>query len=424
METEKIGLKKRPRADGTVAYYWVASSVSRNTEDYPLKTVRVHGSMDEIAARCRVLTSELKQWLAERGIGAPAQFDGTLRSLIRMYQQTKGSGYHEVKSNTRDMYDFSLSILEQNCGMRRLEKVTGLDIRGWYEHLKDPAEDTAKQAEHRATMKKQGVILPGNPERPRRAYQCMQLLRIVVSFGVVANITECFRLKAVLESMSFHVPRGRTEQITFEQAQAICDVAIKKGLHSIALAQALQFELTLRQIDVIGRWEKSEDPRDGGILDRGKRWRDGLLWSHLDASGVLTKPTSKVEGVTAEHDTMQYPFLREIIDQVPIEKRFGPMIKSEATGLPYRQRYFSDVWRECADAAGVPKSVWNRDSRAGGITEGGDAGADIELLRHHANHQNIATTQRYNRKTLEKTQKVAQIRVAHRSAKNGTGTDV
>ncbi|TBY40876.1 site-specific integrase [Rhizobium leguminosarum] len=424
METEKIGLKIRPRKDGTTAYYWVASAVSRHAEDYPNKTVRVHGAtLDDIAARCRVLTSELKQWLAEKGMGQPQKFDGTLRSLIRMYQTTKASSYFTVRSNTREMYDFSLAILERECGMRRLDKVTGLDIRGWYEYLKEPAEDTPKQAKQRAEAAKQGIILPPNPERPRRAYQCMQLLRIVISFGVVANIQECFRLKMVLESMTFHVPRGRTEQITFEQAEAVCNTAIARGLHSIALAQALQFELTLRQIDVIGRWEKSEDHRDGGILDRGQRWRDGLLWSHLDSNGILKKPTSKIDDVTAEHDTMQYPFLRKIIDMVPVEKRFGPMIRSEATGLPYRKRYFSDVWRECADAAGVPKTVWNRDSRAGGITEGSDAGADLEHLRHHANHKNAATTQRYNRKTLEKTQKVAQLRVAHRSAGNAPETD-
>ncbi len=115
METEKIGLKKRPRQDGSVAYYWVASAVSRHAKDYPQKTVRVHGDIEEVTQRCQVLTSELKQWLAQKGIGAPAQYDGTLRSLIRMYQQTKGSGYFEVKSNTRAMYDFSLSLLEKDC---------------------------------------------------------------------------------------------------------------------------------------------------------------------------------------------------------------------------------------------------------------------------------------------------------------------
>ncbi|TCA48560.1 site-specific integrase [Rhizobium pisi] len=188
------------------------------------------------------------------------------------------------------------------------------------------------------------------------------------------------------------------------------------------LAQALQFELTLRQIDVIGRWEKTDEPLAGGIVDRGQRWRDGLGWSHLDANGILLKETSKVEGVTAEHDTMQYPFLREIIDMFPPEKRFGPMIKSEATGLPYRYRHFSKVWRDIANEAGVPAHVWNRDSRAGGVTEGSDAGANLEHLRHHANHKNIATTARYNRQTLEKTQTVAKLRVAHRGAQNGQGT--
>jgi hypothetical protein len=65
--------------------------------------------------------------------------------------------------------------------------------------------------------------------------------------------------------------------------------------------------------------------------------------------------------------------------------------------------------------AGIPAEVWNRDSRAGGVTEGSDSGADIEHLRHHANHSNIQTTGRYNRNTLTKTRNVAQLRVAHRS---------
>ena len=398
MELKAPGLKVRPRADGTTAHYWVASAVAKNTEGYPLKTVRVHGSDDEVAARCRVLTAELKEWLTKRGQGTRPTYDGTLRSLIRLYQQTAESSYFEVKSNTRSMYDESLRLLETSVGARRLEKVTGLDIRRWHSKFKEPAAD-------------------GKPERHRRAYKAIQLLRIVIGFGVVMNISECFRLKTVMEEMRFHVPRGRTAAISFEQTKAICELAISKGRLSLALAQALQFELTLRQIDVIGRWEDAEEADTGGIVFRGQRWRDGLLWSDIDDKGVLVKTTSKT-GKVAEHDTMQYPFLRAIMDLVPIGQRFGPVVKSETTGLPYQQRYFIKMWRTLADACGVPKDVLNRDSRAGGITEGGDAGADIEMLRHHANHDNIATTQRYNRKTLEKTSNVAQLRVAHRNLKN------
>ncbi|QRM54085.1 hypothetical protein [Sinorhizobium sp. BG8] len=97
----------------------------------------------------------------------------------------------------------------------------------------------------------------------------------------------------------------------------------KKGPHSVALAQALQFELTLRQADVICIWESCEDMNARGIVDRKQRWWDGLLWSHIDSAGVLTKETTKVSGVTAIHDTTQYPFLRTMIDLVPADKRFG-----------------------------------------------------------------------------------------------------
>lgn len=412
------GLKARTRAGGEVAYYWVAKSASPKAKEYPKKTERLTGTDDEIAAQCRLLQAEFREWLSGHGADGKLQYDGTLKSVIRLYQHTKESPYHEVKSNTRTMYDESLGLLETTVGDRRLDKLTGLDFKRWYSKFREPAVDTEKQAKKRAKLEEQGIILPPNPERMRRAYKAMQLLRIVIGFGVVLNITECFRLTAILKQIEFSSPKARTEAITFAQAKAICDKAIEKGQLSIALAQALQFELTLRQIDVIGRWEKVDDVKAGGIVDLGQRWRDGLLWSHLDENGILTKTTSKVDDVVAEHDTMGYPFLREIIDRIPPEKRVGPMIKFESTGLPYRYRHFSRQWRKIANEVGVPSNVWNRDSRAGGVTEGSDAGADLEHLRHHANHKNSQTTQRYNRNTLEKTKQVAELRVAHRGHKN------
>jgi hypothetical protein len=53
-------------------------------------------------------------------------------------------------------------------------------------------------------------------------------------------------------------------------------------------------------------------------------------------------------------------------------------------------------------------AVLNRDSRAGGATEGSDAGADLEHLRHPLNHSDAKTTSRYNRNTLTKTREVAR----------------
>ena len=71
--------------------------------------------------------------------------------------------------------------------------------------------------------------------------------------------------------------------------------------------------------------------------------------------------------------------------------------------------------------AGVPDDVWNRDSRAGGVTEATDADGskeNLEQVRHHAGHSSIETTQRYSRMTLDKTSNVARLRTAHQERKN------
>lgn len=411
-------MKKRQRADGATAYYWVASAVSRDCADYPMKTVRLTGSFEEMSNRCRILSSELRQWMTTRGKGKMPLFDGTVKSLIKVYRETAESPYHGIQHNTRRMYNESLDLLENKVGDRRLSKLTGLDFKRWYSNFMEPAPFSKKQLKKIA----EGEIVPLNEPRMRRAYKAMQLVRIIVKFGVVADIPECVRLSIILENMEFSAPAARTKQITFDQAKKVCEQAIKEDRLSIAIAQALQFELTMRQIDVIGRWEPIEPTEDQtGIVDKRQRWSGGLAWSHINSAGILEKVTTKTKQ-EAVHDTMAYPYLRSVLDQVPAAKRIGPMIIDEGNGLPYRQNHFIKVWRKIADKCGIPRDVFNMDSRAGGVTEGSDAGANIEHLRHHANHSNIATTTRYDRKTLEKTRAVADLRVAHRQPKNASGT--
>ncbi|WP_143239265.1 hypothetical protein [Agrobacterium rosae] len=99
-----------------------------------------------------------------------------------------------------------------------MSKLTGLDFVRWYANFKKPADDTPKQAARRAEAAKSGITLPPNPERPSRAYKAMQLLRIVTRFGIVLNITKCFRLSTVLETLEFSPPKARTTTVSFEQA--------------------------------------------------------------------------------------------------------------------------------------------------------------------------------------------------------------
>jgi hypothetical protein len=224
--------------------------------------------------------------------------------------------------------------------------------------------------------------------------------------------------------MEFKQSKPRTTVLTFDYAVAIIAQAHAVGRPSIALAQALQFETALRQRDVIGEWEPAGESLPSGISlsspngKRDRRWVNGLTWSDIGTDGVLRKTTTKT-GAVLEFHVGFCPLVEKEIERTPLEHRIGPMIINEKTGLPYTQNTFRTVWREVANAAGVPQHVWNMDSRAGSITEATDAGADLEKARHHAGHRNASMTARYSRKTLEKTAEVARLRIAHRMRKKG-----
>ena len=148
----------------------------------------------------------------------------------------------------------------------------------------------------------------------------------------------------------------------------------------------------------------------------GTRWANGLLWQHI-RDYVLVKDTTKT-GQEAGIDFKLYPLALAELQRVPPDQRVGPVIKNSRTRQPFKERRFQKNWRAVARSAGIPDDVLNRDSRAGGVTEGSDAGADLEHLRHHASHSSSATTARYSRKTLTKTRAVARLRVAHRELNN------
>ena len=251
------------------------------------------------------------------------------------------------------------------------------------------------------------------PPRPWRAKHCMDAVRRMISYGVTLGYEDCFRADVILGKLRFPTPPARRSRLIFEQVKAVRETAHEMGLGSIALATVLQFELSLRQKDVIGEWEPAP-LSEGGIVHRGRRWTNGLNWSDVDPLMVLRKTHTKT-GAHVEFDLKLYPDVLEEMDQVPREKRIGPMIISEQTGEPYKHRTFTQTWRRVADKAGVPKTVWNMDARAGAISEAYDAGAGETDVMKHAGHKNRQTSDRYNRGTLEQTSRVARLRLAKRS---------
>src|SRR4051794_21715738 len=59
------------------------------------------------------------------------------------------------------------------------------------------------------------------------------------------------------------------------------------GWYSIALAQALQFELMLSQKDVIGEWVPVGEPGESDVVHDGQKWLRGLRWSNIDNKLIL-----------------------------------------------------------------------------------------------------------------------------------------
>src|SRR4051812_30364531 len=102
-----------------------------------------------------------------------------------------------------------------------------------------------------------------------------------------SSCRRCWRRK-VLEKTEFSAPKARKLRPTYEQVVALRQAAHAAGRPSIALAVTLQFELSLRQKDVIGEWIRpSKEERaaiEGAITDGAWVWEWGLTWGHIDAN--------------------------------------------------------------------------------------------------------------------------------------------
>lgn len=392
------GLKRKLNKDGSYRWYWEARSdlVKRG---FRPSSVRLHypattDGEQQRAARCRILWAEMLRWESGGGSFPARGYDGTIRSLCHLFQTDEYSPYRKAKWNSQRLYDQSIKIIVATVGERTVLGRIGPDFQRWHEKWGEPK---AK----------------GMPHRPTRAKHAIDALRRVMSFGVTQGFDDCARADIILGKLRFDAPAPRNARLTREQVDSVKTQAHSIGLHSIALATVLQFELAFRQKDVIGEWEPCVDAA-GGIVHNGTRWVNGLTWSHIDANMILRKAPIKTKrhGIEVEHDLKLYPTLMEELARVPIHRRVGPMILSEATGEPYKHRTFTQTWRRVAKAAGIPCHVKNMDARAGAITEAYDSGADETSVMKHAGHRNRQTSAKYNRGSLEQTSRVAMIRQA------------
>lgn len=346
-----------------------------------------------IVDRCRALQAEMLLW-GKGGIQETPLFDGTMGALIRGYQSDLDSPYRKLRYKSRLHYADLLKRIDKDHGSELIREVRTRTVLRWYEDWSAG-----------------GKIAMG--------HAMITMLRTVLSFGAsILEDEDCGRLFGLLAKQKFQQAPPRNERLTAEQATAIRVAAHAAGHHSIALAQAIQFECILRQKDVIGEWMPMSEPVPSVVHFGHRKWARGIRWSEIDEHLILTHITSK-RNKEIVVDLKLAPMVMEELAKLGPRPSSGPVIVREATGRPWEADDFRRCWRELATACGIPRHVRNMDSRAGAISEATDAGADIEKVRHAATHSDISMTQRYSRGGTEKTAEVMRLRTEHR---NKTGT--
>ena len=390
------GYKCKANRDGTWREYWECRTDIRK-RGYKPANVRLHfgalaADREQLGARCTRLQAEMLSWAAHGGQFVRAGYSGTVASLAHQFQTHPASSYCRLKWNSQRAYDAKIKIIAANVGARQVRALTAQDFYAWHAAWGAPTTE-------------------GKPARPFRARLCIAVLRAMMSFGTVMAWSDCERADRILGKLRFPKTPDREARLEWHHVQAIRAAAHREGRPSIALAQTLMFELSFRQKDVIGEWVPNAQGQ-GGIVRGGKRWALGLQWSDISEYLVLSKKTSKT-GSRVAFDLRLYPSVMEEINRTPAEQRIGPMIVNETTGSPYTDG-FARTWRGIARAAGVPDAVQNRDSRAGGITEGLDAGAVLSDVAKHAGHADTKQTMAYDRNPARRSATVAKLRTAKR----------
>lgn len=357
-----------------------------------------------VSDQCNSLQNEMLVW--GRGGTPEFQFDGTLGSVVRAYQTDPDSNYHKIRYATRSHYVTLCKSIVKDRGHELLSDIKARHLLRWHEEW---------------TLRGESI-----------AHALIGMLRTVVGFGkIFLEDPECKRISEILSDMRFKMGKKRDVWLNQEQVIKVRDELRCRGLYSIALAQAFQFDLMLRQKDAIGEWVPQTEPGLSDILDEGSKWLRGIRWEEIRANGVLKHITSKrqKEIIFNLHNApmvlqeLAYSFGYALTADGQIDRGSlpvnGPIIISEATGLPWAAFEYRRQWRAAATACGLPKDIFNMDTRSGAITEAFLAGADPESVRQAATHSNIATTQGYSRNAEAHTERVAKIRIAHG---NKTGT--
>lgn len=364
-----------------------------------------------IQTKCQELQEAMLTWARGDTPEVPGIYDETWGALVQQYRTDPDSSYHDKRFASRQHYDTLCRRVDKDCGTLKIADTDARKLKRLHEQWSD------------------------NGKKVTMGHSMIGMLRTITTFG--STILKCPACKAVrsdLHDMRVKAGKPREHHLTAEQAHAICLKARSMRnpfRYSLALAQALQFELTLRQKDVIGEWVPLEEKAPmTTVLSGNEKWVRGIDAKEIDENFILRHMTSKRDKMLVADLKLapmvmeQFRFMAGLGADEPLLRGHiptsGPLIVNEQTGVPWASHNYRYAWREVARACGIPDHVKNMDSRAGAITEAFAAGVAPDDIRKSAKHSNSNMTQRYSRDEEAAVARGMSQRAVHR---NKTGTD-
>lgn len=412
------GLRWRPIKNGWQAIWRARSDLLKR--GYSFKSLKLWESTETqrepteidklfISECCNELQADMRLWGRGGTIKATGIYDKTWGGLVSAYQTDPDSSYHKKRYVSRQHYDTLCRRIEKDCGSTFIKDTDARQLLRLHEQW---------SADGKVAM----------------GHAMIGMLRTITTFGsTLLKCPDCRTIRSDLRDMRVKGGKPREDHLTAEQAEAIRKIAhvqVTPYRHSLALAQAIQFDLTLRQKDVIGEWLPLNEPGPPtDIISGNSKWVRGIRGEEIDDNLILRHMTSKRDKLLVA-DLKLAPMVMEefrLMAGLPADAEVlrghipanGPLIINEYTGLPWGDDNFRATWRKLARLAGIPDGVRNMDSRAGAITEAFASGARPDAIRKGATHSNLSMTQRYSRGDADAVSEVLTSRAAHRN-KSGT----
>jgi hypothetical protein len=394
--------------------YWYAAQVRRELHGFRDKCIPLPPEADAetLAQLCRQYTARLLSYLddieRETPQGRLPSYDGTILSLSRIFQLHPVSPFSEVKHNTQRTYAQTLKLIEADIGNWRPRQFNALDAKYWYREWRKPGA-------------------PGGAERKKRAKDAIDMLKALAKFGETMGSDDCAEMYARVKHLRFEKSGVRQQEMTAVHVAAYVRSTLERGrsgiiperrAYSLAIGLRAQFDLALRQKDVIGEWRPADPGVPDAIYHSDEMWTGQFRWDKLPGWRLRLR-TSKTKRV-AIWDLHDSPHLLELLESVPMEWRIGGIIADEH-GLPICERSYRKWYRENARAAGIPDEIWSMDSRAGAATEASEAGADLKAISDMLTHSEQRTTLRYIRRNEQTISDALRAR-SRKRASDGDGT--